>query len=341
MAAGEEPVRVHPAVDRLAAYSWRLLVIAAAVGGAGWVAGRIWVAFVPLVVALFLTRILAAPAGWLRARGLPASVSAALALVGFLLLLGGVSAGIGMAVANEFGDLGPTVSQAVDDLERWLVEDSPFDVERADIDRFRTEAGQKIGDSLRASGGALGRGGGGGRRGDAGPAARPHRHVLRPEGRRPLPGLGEAPVPRGAPRAGRPDSPPGPGERSAATSGAPLSSGWSRDWPSASPSPWSGPSSLIPMALVTFLAAFVPRGGRHRGRGAGGPRRPGHRRRDGGRDRGRRRPRRPADSTTMSSRPSSTARPWSYTRSSCCWPSWPEVPPSGSSEASWPSPWWP
>jgi predicted PurR-regulated permease PerM len=149
---------VHPVVDRLAAYSWRLLVIAAAVGGAGWVAGQIWVAFVPLVVALFLSRILAAPTGWLRSRGLPAAVAAALAVVGFLLLLGGVSAGIGMAVANEFDDLGPTVSQAVDDLERWVVEDSPFDVDRADIDRFRKEAGQRIGDSLRASSGALAEG---------------------------------------------------------------------------------------------------------------------------------------------------------------------------------------
>jgi predicted PurR-regulated permease PerM len=151
---GGRNTTVHPAVDRLAAYSWRLLVIAAALGGAFWLAGQIWVAFVPLVVTLFLTRILAGPAAWLRKR-LPKTLAAATALIGFLILLGGVLTGIGVAAASEFSDLGPTVSRAVDDLQRWLVDDSPFDIEQADIDRYRREAGDRIGASLRASGGAV------------------------------------------------------------------------------------------------------------------------------------------------------------------------------------------
>lgn len=146
---------VNPVIDRLAAYSWRLLVIAAALAGALWLAGQIWVAFVPLVVTLFLTRILALPVAWLRRKRVPATLAAAMALVGFLLVLGGVLTGIGIAAANEFSDLGPTVGRAVDDLERWLVEDSPFEVDRADIDRFRREGSQRIGDALRASGGAV------------------------------------------------------------------------------------------------------------------------------------------------------------------------------------------
>ena len=145
-------MNVNPGVDRLAAYSWRLLVIAAALAGALWLVGQIWVAFLPLVVALFLCRILAAPVGRLRRTGLPAAVAAAIGLVGFLVLLGGITTAIGVAVANEFDDLGPTVSQGIDDLERWLIEDSPFDVEQADIDQFRQEAGQRVGDALRASG---------------------------------------------------------------------------------------------------------------------------------------------------------------------------------------------
>lgn len=151
---GGHATRVHPAIDRLAAYSWRLLVIAAALAGAFWLAGQIWVAFVPLVVTLFLTRILAVPAARLRRR-LPKTLAAAVALVGFLLLLGGALTGIGVAAASEFSDLGPTVSRAVDDLERWLVEDSPFDIEAADIERYRRDASQRIGTALRASGGAV------------------------------------------------------------------------------------------------------------------------------------------------------------------------------------------
>ena len=146
--------RVHPAIDRLAAYSWRLLVIGVALAGALWLASHIWVAFVPLLVTVFLTRILAGPAAWLRKR-LPKTLAAAAALVGFLILLVGVLTGIGVAAANEFKDLGPTVTRAVDDLERWLVEDSPFDLEQADIERYRQEASDRIGTALRASGGAV------------------------------------------------------------------------------------------------------------------------------------------------------------------------------------------
>ncbi len=152
---GGHGTTVHPAIDRLAAYSWRLLVIAAALAAALWVASYIWIAFVPLVVTLFLTRILAAPAAWLRQRRVPATLAAATALVGFLLLLGGVLTGIGVAAANQFSDLGPTVSQAVDDLERWLVEDSPFDIDAADLERYRRDASERIGAALRASGGAV------------------------------------------------------------------------------------------------------------------------------------------------------------------------------------------
>jgi predicted PurR-regulated permease PerM len=47
------------------------------------------------------------------------------------------------------------VSQAVDDLERWVVDDSPFDIDQTQFDRFRRETGTALGESLRTSGGAL------------------------------------------------------------------------------------------------------------------------------------------------------------------------------------------
>ena len=142
-------VNVHPVVDGLAAYSWRLLVIAAALGGSLWLAGQIWVVFVPLIVALFLARILSPPTAWLRSRGAPPALAAAAALVSFLFVLGAAFGAIGVAVANEFADLGPTVSEAVDDVERWLVDDSPLELDQAKVDRFRREGSKAIGESLR------------------------------------------------------------------------------------------------------------------------------------------------------------------------------------------------
>lgn len=155
---GDGPVVVNQTVDRLAAYSWRILVIAAVVAGILWMVGQIWVAFLPVMVALFLVRVLAEPNAWLRRRRLPPSLAASVSLIGFLVLLGGLGTGIAVAVSHEFEGLGPTVSRAVDDLERWLVEDSPFDVSPEDLDQFRKEAGERLGDTLRASGGRLAEG---------------------------------------------------------------------------------------------------------------------------------------------------------------------------------------
>ncbi|MGH9178436.1 MAG: AI-2E family transporter [Acidimicrobiales bacterium] len=149
------PPRVHPVVDRLAAYSWRLLVLAAALAGVLWLLGRLRIVLIPLVLTLFLSRVLAGPAAWLRRQRWPRGLAAAAVLLGFLGLLAGGVALIGAAVADEVDDLGPALSQAVDDMERWLVEDSPFDVDRSDIERWREALGDAVRTSLRTSGGAV------------------------------------------------------------------------------------------------------------------------------------------------------------------------------------------
>ena len=143
---------VHPVVDRLAGYAWRFLVIAAAGAVLLWFAGQVRPALLPLVIALFLGRILWAPNGWLRARGLKPALSAALTLVGFLVLLSATLGVVGVVVAGEFDELGPALSVAVDDVETWLVEDSPFDISRDDIERFRRESGDAVRNALRSSG---------------------------------------------------------------------------------------------------------------------------------------------------------------------------------------------
>src|SRR5215203_2114709 len=67
--AGRRPPRVHPSIDRAAAYSWRILVIAALVVAALWLLGQLRVALFPVVVAVFLTRVLYPASCWLRQHG--------------------------------------------------------------------------------------------------------------------------------------------------------------------------------------------------------------------------------------------------------------------------------
>jgi predicted PurR-regulated permease PerM len=146
---------VHPLVERSAAYSWRLLVIAAVGLAVLWLLAQVWVLVVAVVIALYLARGLDWPTTWLRGRGLPAAVAALIAVLGFLGAIALVVWLIAPLVADEFDSLGPTISDAVNDLERWLVEDSPFDIEERDIEEFRKEFGDSVSTGLRSSSGAL------------------------------------------------------------------------------------------------------------------------------------------------------------------------------------------
>ena len=146
---------VHPVVERLAAYAWRLLVIAAAGGAVLWLIGQIWVVGASLVIALMLARVLNRPASRLRSHGWPPVLAATTVLLVFLPLVVAALTFVGMSVAGEADELGPTVSQAVDDIEKWLIEDSPFNINAADIEELRRNAGQAVGDTLRSSGGKV------------------------------------------------------------------------------------------------------------------------------------------------------------------------------------------
>ena len=146
---------VPAALERAAAWSWRLLVVGAAAVAALTLVGRLRLVLFPLVLTLLVTRVLASPARWLRRRRWPAGLAAAVTVLGFLALVAATFVVVGALVADEAGDLGPTLGDAVDDVERWLVEDSPFDVSRDDVARFRADLGDTVRSSVESSGGAV------------------------------------------------------------------------------------------------------------------------------------------------------------------------------------------
>lgn len=130
-------ITVDRRVQRLAAYSWRILVIAAALVALLWLVGQLLIVVIPVVVALFITRALLRPAAWMRSRGLAASLAAALTVALFIGAVAAVLIGVGASVAGEFDQLGTTVTQGIDDVETWLVEDSPFDISRSRVTELR------------------------------------------------------------------------------------------------------------------------------------------------------------------------------------------------------------
>jgi predicted PurR-regulated permease PerM len=152
---GEEARRVHPAIDRFGTTSWRLIGIGIVLAATFWLLAKLWVIVLALAVGVLFARALNPPAEWLRRRGLPPALVAVTVILGFGLLMAGIVASLVPAVTAEFEDLGPTIDNAVDDIEQWLVEDSPFDVSRRDIEDFRDQADDRVSDALSSSSGTL------------------------------------------------------------------------------------------------------------------------------------------------------------------------------------------
>lgn len=130
--------------------AWRLLVVAAAVLGAIYGLTRLWFVVLPVFIALLLSAVLAPLVVRLERRGWPTLGATWAVFGGFLAAIAGVIVLIVPAIADEFSGLGPTVSEGIDSVERWLV-DGPLDLSQADLERYRREAGQRIGDVLRSS----------------------------------------------------------------------------------------------------------------------------------------------------------------------------------------------
>jgi predicted PurR-regulated permease PerM len=150
---------VTPEVNRrvrwAAAYAWRLLLIAALAYGTLWLVGQLLLVVLPIAVALLLTRALLGPATWLERRGLPPAFAATVTVLGFILVISGLISTVGASVATEFSELGPTLSEGIDDIETWLIEDSPFDVDAQRLDELRTQAGDRLGSVASSASGSF------------------------------------------------------------------------------------------------------------------------------------------------------------------------------------------
>jgi predicted PurR-regulated permease PerM len=115
-------VEVAPWLARSAAVSWRLLVVAGAVAVVAAVLVYLRLIVLPVVVALFLTTLLAPPVRWLRQRGWPPLAATWTVIAGAVLLVAGLGYLLAPYIGPQFGALGRQVGQGLDDVQRWLRE---------------------------------------------------------------------------------------------------------------------------------------------------------------------------------------------------------------------------
>jgi predicted PurR-regulated permease PerM len=144
MAQPIERMTARGALRTASDIAWRGLVVLAAVLAVGVVLARLQLVVLPVFIALLLTCALAPPTRWWERRGLPTPVATALVFLAGLVVVASVLAAIVPPIVDEFSDLGPTLEQAGDDVEDWLV-DGPLDLRRADVREYRDDLGDRIG----------------------------------------------------------------------------------------------------------------------------------------------------------------------------------------------------
>lgn len=137
-------------LDRVAAITWKSLVVAAGVVVVVVALAHLRLLVLPVIVALLLTTVLVPPVRLLQRVRIPRLLATWIVLLGVAGALAGLVAVAAPSVVEEFRGLGPTVEEGIRQIENWLVE-GPLELSQAEIDRYTDQ----IAEQLRSSGRSL------------------------------------------------------------------------------------------------------------------------------------------------------------------------------------------
>jgi predicted PurR-regulated permease PerM len=113
--------RAVPVALRVSAgWSWRLLIIGAAVYVVVIAIGRVRSIVIPVVAGLLITALIVPIAQRLQRVGVPRLASAFLALLTFFVILGGVAVGVGFNAANELPSVVDQVNNGIGQVKDYL-----------------------------------------------------------------------------------------------------------------------------------------------------------------------------------------------------------------------------
>ncbi|WP_374113395.1 AI-2E family transporter [Frankia sp. AgB1.8] len=117
----ERAERAVPVALRVSAgWSWRLLIIGAAVYVVVIAIGRVRSIVIPVVAGLLITALIVPIAQRLQRVGVPRLASAFLALLTFFVILGGVAVGVGFNAANELPTVVDQVNNGIGQVRDYL-----------------------------------------------------------------------------------------------------------------------------------------------------------------------------------------------------------------------------
>lgn len=137
-----------PALDALAAWTWRLLVVGAGVAVVIAVLIRLRLVVLPAFLALVLSTFLAPPARWLRRHGAPDALAAFAVLLTALAAVTAILIYVVPAMTRELSELGDQAEEGLRRVERWLRDEVPG-VEEGDVDDFTDDLVSALRDNQR------------------------------------------------------------------------------------------------------------------------------------------------------------------------------------------------
>jgi len=125
------PGLVPPGLNRVAAWSWRLLVIGAALTVAGFVVWELRGLFVPVFVALMLATQLVPFSYWMQRHGTPPVVAVVVSLLVLFTIVTFFTVVILGGLISQIDEVGAEVSRGADKVAAWVADrDGPLDVEK-------------------------------------------------------------------------------------------------------------------------------------------------------------------------------------------------------------------
>lgn len=123
----------------LTSFSWRFIVIVAALALAGFVLKFVWVGLLPVILAILLSSVLAPVAAKLRGWKFPAALASISTLLGLLLIIGGTFTAMGPVVSRQGSQLWDQAEEGINQL-MGMVNDMPFNIDAKQVDQLIDDA---------------------------------------------------------------------------------------------------------------------------------------------------------------------------------------------------------
>jgi putative heme transporter len=134
---------VPPVLQRMAAWSWRLLVILVAAGLVLYLLILLKVIVVPVIVALFLATLLVPVVNWLQARGWRHMWAVLAVFGGAVLLLAAIIAGFVPLISNEMETLRQRADEGVREVQEYIAS-QPFGLSEEELNRYLEQARERF-----------------------------------------------------------------------------------------------------------------------------------------------------------------------------------------------------